>query len=323
MIRLLFSSAGRRVELVNCFREAAKELKIDIQVIGIDLNPYWSPACQIADHAYSVSRCTNPNYIDEIIRICEHHKIDLIIPTIDTELMVYANSLRQFAERGTKVLVSAPDVIAVARDKGKTAKVLQENGILVPKTLQIPNALKFDNNIRFPLLVKPKDGSCSAGIIWVDSVDALVRANIDSNAYIAQEACQGQEYTINAYYKPNGRCAACVPHLRRLVRAGEVCFAETVRIQEFTEIAHKFSNIFKGIRGNICFQGFKEPDGRVRVFEINARFGGGYPICDRAGGTYAKWILQELSEMTPDYNDDWREGVRMLRYDAAVFTRSE
>ena len=59
--------------------------------------------------------------------------------------------------------------------------------------------------------------------------------------------------------------------------------------------------------------------GEATVFEINARFGGGYPICDRAGGTFAKWILQDLSGCTPDYNDNWQEGLRMLRYDAAVF----
>ena len=59
--------------------------------------------------------------------------------------------------------------------------------------------------------------------------------------------------------------------------------------------------------------------GDVRIFEINARFGGGYPVCDRAGGTFAKWILQDLCGQEPDYHDTWKEGVRMLRYDAAVF----
>jgi len=58
------------------------------------------------------------------------------------------------------------------------------------------------------------------------------------------------------------------------------------------------------------------------VFEINARFGGGYPICDYAGGTYARWLLQDLMRATPDYNDDWRAGVRMLRYDEAFFTEA-
>lgn len=47
---------------------------------------------------------------------------------------------------------------------------------------------------------------------------------------------------------------------------------------------------------------------------------GGYPICDAAGGTFARWLLMDAMGKTPDYHDDWKEGVRMLRYDAAVFT---
>jgi carbamoyl-phosphate synthase large subunit len=103
------------------------------------------------------------------------------------------------------------------------------------------------------------------------------------------------------------------------VRSGEVCFAQTVRIPEFKTIALRLSAIFRGLRGNICFQGFLDRTGRATVFEINARFGGGYPICDQAGGTYAKWIVQDVIGVKPDYNDAWQEGLRMLRYDAAVF----
>ena len=116
------------------------------------------------------------------------------------------------------------------------------------------------------------------------------------------------------------KCVSCVPHLRRFVRSGEVCFAQTVRIPEFSDIAKKIESILKGIYGTICFQGFQDLDGDLRIFEINARFGGGYPICDRAGGTFARWILQETMGLEPDYHDDWIDGLRMMRYDAAVFS---
>jgi len=243
LIRLLFSSAGRRVELVNCFRDAATSLGVEIQVHAIDLDPLWSPACKIADYAHTVPRCTSRNFISDVISICKNHEVDLIIPTIDTELMVYARAKRRLAQIGTDVLVSEPDVIEIARDKRKTAEVLTKEGIPVPETWKLSEALKFNENIGFPLLLKPKDGSCSEGIITVESLDALIGANLDATRYIAQKVCQGQEYTINAYYTPDGRCVSCVPHLRILVRDGEVCFAETVRISAFTDIAHQFSKL--------------------------------------------------------------------------------
>ncbi len=320
MIKMLFSSAGRRVALMNTFRNAAKALGLDITVIAVDMDPSWSPACQAADIACRVDRCTSDAFIPQMMEICRKHQVNLIVPTIDTELMVFAENRGLFAEIGTVIHVGDPEFVAIARDKGTTARVLAGNQIPVPESWQIQNILKKTCKIPFPVLIKPRDGSCSKGIAVVSDVEELVEKTINPEDWLAQEICTGQEYTINCFYDRSGRCVSCVPHVRRFVRDGEVCFAQTERVPEFTAIAHQFSRVFKGIRGCICFQGFRQKDGSVRVFEINARFGGGYPICDRAGGTFARWLLQEVMGQQPDYHDNWREGVRMLRYDEAVFT---
>ena len=315
MIRLLFSSAGRRVELVNCFKQAAHQLNIDLELIAIDMDTSWSPACQVADYAYKVSRCTSPDFLNEVLDICNRHKVNLIVPTIDTELIGYAENKNLFLENGTKIHVSEADFIRVTRDKEETAHVLNDHDIAVPRTWNLNEA----KNLKFPLLIKPRDGSCSNGIAIVNSVDELASKQVDRDLFIAQEICKGREFTVNCFYDKLKGCVACVPHFRKFVRSGEVCLAETMRIPEFTRVAHSLSKIFLGIYGCICFQGFQHDSGRVSVFEINARFGGGYPVCDRAGGTFAKWILQDLCGEVPDYHDNWREGVRMLRYDAAIF----
>lgn len=322
MISILISSAGRRVELLNCFRAAARVLSIDLQIVAIDMTPEWSPACQVADIAVPVPKCTAENYLEVVSGICEQHQVDMIIPTIDTELMLYAENSHAFAAKGTQVLVSHPDFVAVARDKGKTAHQLKTHGIATPETWSVDSCLNSDRIFPYPLMLKPTDGSCSAGIAVVESKESLEKMHVTPDSNILQELCQGKEYTINAFYDRNGQCMACVPHYRKMVRAGEVCFAETIKIPEFTTIAEKLGDIFSGIWGTICFQGFQNDAGVVQIFEINARFGGGYPICDRAGGTFAKWILQDLNGQKPDYHNDWQEGVRMMRYDAAVFTQA-
>lgn len=317
-VNILFSSAGRRVALINIFRKESKALNIDAKIIAVDMEPSWSPACQVADIAHKVVRCTSPDFILQMLEICRKHQIGLIVPTIDTELTIFANSRDRFREIGTGIHLGDSEFISVARDKEATFQILKRNNIPVPESWSINDLMEM-HDVPFPLFIKPKGGSCSKGISIVSSFEELHEKMNGDQELLAQEICKGDEYTINCFYDRNGACVSCVPHLRKFVRDGEVCFAQTERVPEFTAIARQFARIFKGIWGCICFQGFKHDDGSVQVFEINARFGGGYPVCDHAGGTYARWTLQDLIGQTPDYHDNWREGVRMLRYDEAVF----
>jgi carbamoyl-phosphate synthase large subunit len=319
VIRLLFSSAGRRVELINCFKRAARELRHEVETIAIDLDPSWSPACQIADSCYQVPPCTTPEFLDSVLDICLKHQVHLIVPTIDTELMAYAESRSRFEDHGTRVLVPCVDFVRLARDKEATARVLGEHGIPTPRTWDRQEALTVPRDLHFPLLVKPRDGSGSKGIATVNSEAELELRLRDAPEAILQEICVGREFTANCFYHAPEGCVACVPHARKFVRAGEVCFAETVRVPAFRDAANRLAEAFPDLGGCICLQGYLDDTGRATFFEINARFGGGYPVCDMAGGTFAKWLLQELCGQTPDYGNEWREGVRMLRYDAAVF----
>jgi carbamoyl-phosphate synthase large subunit len=307
---------------MNNFRKAAKELGLHVNIVAVDMDPLWSPACEAADVAFPVPRCTAEDFMPQMLDICRKQKVDLIIPTIDTELMPYVEHKDMFIKIGTDIHIGDAQFVAVARNKEETARLLQSHNVPVPDSWDATGYMEKRENISFPLLIKPKDGSCSKGISLVSSTEemqALIEVQKD---LLIQEVCKGQEYTINCFYDRNGKCVSCVPHLRKFVRDGEVCLAQTERVPAFTAIAHQFSKIFKGIWGCICFQGFKKDDGSVKIFEINARFGGGYPICDYAGGTYARWLLQDLIGVDPDYHDDWREGVRMLRYDEAFFSEN-
>ena len=249
MIRILISSAGRRVELIKCFRNAAREMVIDLEIVAIDMIPEWSPACQIADAHYAVPHCTAHGFLETILEFCQHHHINLIIPTIDTELSLYAENRGLFIENGTDILVSDPGFVRVARDKEETAVVLKQHGIATPHTWKLEECLSGKSVLPFPLLLKPRGGSCSNGIIIIDSMEKLQELSINSEDNILQELCQGKEYTINAFYNRDGKCVACVPHFRKMVRAGEVCFAETVRIPAFRSIADKFGKFFRACGG--------------------------------------------------------------------------
>jgi len=315
MIKILFSSAGRRVELMDCFRRAAKEYGTNIEIYAADIAPEWSPACHLADHALEISRCTEDGFYEQMLHICREHAIDMIVPTIDTELMGYALLKEKFRCAGVSVIVPNSDFVAVARDKFKTTECFCRGGIDVPQTW----SQEQQEHFVYPVIAKPINGSCSIGIRYLRNSQDLQQLNTQKFHYIFQEICSGDEYTVNCYYE-NGSLCCAVPHRRIKVRDGEVLFGQTVKISAFDDIAEKLALLFKDLEGVICFQAFYDNHtAKTRVIEVNARFGGGYPLCDHAGGKFALWLIQKHLDGQSQGSNHWTSGLRMLRYDSACY----
>ena len=76
-----------------------------------------------------------------------------------------------------------------------------------------------------------------------------------------------------------------------------------------------------GAWGVINIQIFYDPGSdQLNVIEINPRFGGGYPLTHQAGAPMARWIIEEVAGLPlTARNDQWEDGLTMLRYDDAVF----
>lgn len=322
VVSVYFSSAGRRVELMRCFRDAGRQLGIDLRIIAGDLMPEFSAACAEADVAIKTPSCSSSEFADFVLDACARHDVSLVVPTIDPELGVYSRRRDDFARRNVTVAVSAEPVIDLARDKLLTAEWLRQRGLVTPNTISVDALRAAPSSVTWPLLMKPKAGSASKGIYIAASIDDLRDAQFD-DAYVAQALLTGQEYTTNIFFDPNGVLRAAVPHLRHEARAGEVSKGETVRNAALIDIAENLGRQLAGAYGALCFQSIIDADGEASIFEINARFGGGYPLAHRAGAPFAGWLLAESLGLPVDYRHQWTSGLRMLRYDAAHFLKVE
>jgi carbamoyl-phosphate synthase large subunit len=315
---ILITSAGRRSQLLECFRDDSKQLGIDLRVVAADSRPELSAACCLADAAYEVPRCLEEDYIPALQHIVAKENVDLLVPTIDTELLVLSENRMVFAELGARVVVSAAKVVRLATDKQRTAEVLRSADINTPQTLSLQSYLKDPQQIKGPLIVKPNSGSASIGIIRPQGL-AELQALVPEK-YIVQELLQGKEYTVNMFFDQKGELRCAIPHLRIEVRSGEVSKGRTEHVSLLTDAATRLSSVLSGAEGPLCFQAIVDPQtGRYGVFEINARFGGGFPLAHAAGAKFSRWLLEESLGMVPTCTDSWIENVTMLRYDAAVF----
>jgi carbamoyl-phosphate synthase large subunit len=317
-IRLLLTSAGRRVELLECFRSAAAELGVDLRIFACDQFPDWSAACRSADDAFGVPPVTDPDYVPTLLNMCRRLDVTMLVPTIDPELAPLSEARSLFEAIGVEAVVSSPAVIRIAGDKLATAELLLADGIDSPRTATPDQVLAMPHSWSWPLLIKPRHGSSGRSVRTVANAGEL-RAVAMNEPFVVQELLRGEEYTVNMFVDRAGHLRCAVPHRRVQIRAGEVEKGVTRRMPALAEMAHRIAACLPGARGALCFQSMVDEDGRCPAFEINGRFGGGYPLAHRAGAPFARWLLEEATDAPSSAGDGWREGVTMLRYDAAIF----
>jgi carbamoyl-phosphate synthase large subunit len=315
-MNVLISSVGRRSQLVECFRRSLKAKGYsESKVFGVDLDPRMSPAAHLVDRCFEVPRCTDPSFISRVLEICRSHAINLVVPTIDTELPFYADAAPAMKKAGVHVAISSPEAVAIANDKQKTHDWLVGNGLPTVRQSAPAIALADEGQWTLPFVVKPRFGSASVGVTVVRDRAALRAMTGD---LIVQELATGQEYTMNAFVR-EGVCLSVVPHRRIEVRAGEVSKGRTEKNELLMNFTKRAVEALPGAKGPITVQAFVNSD-RIQIIEINARFGGGFPLAYEAGADYPGWLLDEAAgKPAPQPYDAWQNGLTMLRYDTAIF----
>lgn len=320
-IRILFSCVGRRVELVRAFRRAGERLGLDLQVHGADATKL-SPAMHFVDQPHVVPPIHSGRYIEALLSIVQRQEIDLLIPLLDTELPLLAAARERFAEAGCTAVISSPRVISICNDKLATFRALSEARIDTPHTWPWVVILEA-NQPRFPYYMKPRHGSAAKGNHVVHNLDELRVLGQRVAEPIVQEFVVGEEYTLDVYTGLDGVTRCVVPRKRLEVRTGEVSKGITVRNPDVTAAGERVAAVLGECRGVVTVQVMVTPQGRIRVIEINPRFGGGAPLAIQAGADFPRWILEEHLGRRPRISANcFRDGVAMLRFDDSVFVRN-
>lgn len=322
MLNILFTCAGRRTYLLKYFKE---QLGNDGIIVGTDMQ-LTAPALTAADIKERVPAVYADNYIEKTLDICRRHDIKAIVCLNDLELPILAANKQRFKEIGAIPIVSDPQVIDICFDKYRTAKYVESLGLNTPLTYvnysEAIQAIK-KGSLKFPLVLKPRWGSGSIGIEFVNSMPELeevytmllnkVKKSILATAskgdeyILVQQKIEGQEYGMDVMNDLAGNNRAVSVKKKLAMRAGETDKAQTVDDAEIRKIGQILGKNLCHI-GNLDVDVF-EKDGKYYVLELNPRFGGGFPFSYEAGVNFPKAIIEWLkgreiedSLLTPKYN---------------------
>jgi carbamoyl-phosphate synthase large subunit len=321
---ILISSGGRRIGLLQCFRDSLRRRGQHAEVSMTDAG-ITAPLAFVADRAHQVPRVGDAGYLAAVRKICVETSIRLLVPTIDTELPVYAPEIGSLCAIGTTVSISGPQTVAICGDKIATHEWLTVNGF--PTVQQTTPVDALSAGWRLPLIAKPRNGSASLGVRRIETpleLRALAERSgkaggAANDMTIVQEIAEGKEFTINVYVNRAGRCICAVPHWRMETRGGEVSKGITVKDASLIALARSIAESLPGAWGPLNIQCFRSPAGVIKVIEINARFGGGYPLAHYAGARFTDWLLDEIVGTSPPDLNDWTDDLAMLRYDEAIY----
>jgi carbamoyl-phosphate synthase large subunit len=211
---------------------------------------------------------SDPKFIEKIGGLCRELKIDLLIPGVDEELLVLAQSAEALAP--TRLLLPKADYVEAMLDKLHMVRALSAKKIQVPFTKTLEDDLV---GFSFPCISKPRCGRGSRDVRELSSIrDAIsLKTALGSFArqMLMQEKIKGIEYTVQMIADAHGRLCAVVP-VRIEIKRGITLRAET---EAEPRVISACREIHRAVSTGGCYniQLILTPEGGVFPFEINPR----------------------------------------------------
>ncbi len=248
---------------------------------------------------HGISREAFVRAVNEIIK---RNNIDVVIPCVDEELMVFSYRPEHINAR---VVVSPYETIRACNDKALLYETVNKEGFCpIYKVAESSHDLSAFGES--PLFVKPRTARGSRGAMMFSSASE-VPDDLINKGNVFCEYLPGQEYTVDVLCDFQGEPFVIVPRKRLVVAVGKSMRGETMRHPDIEERVKKLCRILRFI-GPSNMQFKEAADGAMKLVEINPRFSGGLPITAEAGANTPELLYMLLKGKRPE-PPEWREGV--------------
>lgn len=159
--------------------------RLPITKIGLGTNPFAYGAYDCDNYDYTKS-IYDADYIENLLEVCKKHKIELLIPGLDDEVLLLSKNIDKLSSENIKVICAKTELVSICRDKEKMSYELNKVTNNFVKCLN-KNTLLEDiktGNVTFPFIAKPRSGFASRGIEIIRNQNDLTKIN---DSHILQE----------------------------------------------------------------------------------------------------------------------------------------
>ena len=283
MTNILISSVSAKVQLVELFRDALKDCGGG-RIIGTDAD---KDACAAAfvDAFERVPPDGAAGFDDLFVDLCARHKIQLVIPTRDSELPMLARLKPRLDAMGVALPVPDLDILETCLNKRAFHEYCEIHGFPVlprrePKT-----------ESDFPVFVRLYSGSGGRSAFLVPDMEIWRQMRFKSKDYICQPLVKDEEFSVDLLLDFDSNPLQAVARSRQRVIFGESWRSQIIHMPEMEALALELASKL-GLKGHNLMQAFRSKENGINVIEINPRFGGCSNLSITGGLDSPKRLIQ-------------------------------
>lgn len=300
-LNLLFLGGAKRVSLASHLIYYGKSIGVDVNVYSYELDRKV-PIAAVGKVVVG-KRWKDDDLMEDLTKCVRENSINVVLPFVDPAIAV-ASRLKNLCP-DVFIPVSDVEICETMFDKVIAAKWFEKNGI--PQ----PDVYWNRESVKFPVILKPRTGSASKGIVVCHCKEDLPQS---LDGFLMQKYIEDKkEISVDCYVGQDGEVLSVVPRIRLETAGGEAVRSVTVRNEKVIGLSLK---ILKSgnFRGPVTLQFLESNDGSVYVMEINPRLGGGVVCSIGAGSGLPEMLVGEAlgRKMLP--KEDWKDGTVMVRY---------
>jgi len=289
-----------------------------VRIIGADADPA-APGLYLSDRGVPVPpRRRTRELVERLLALCDEESVQALWPLSTEDQDFYARHAARFEARGVRVLVSSPEALAVANDKGALYAFARRLGVACPGFEPVRNLAELESAARGlgfperPFVLKATRGSGAQGLkivhaaldgrrrlmdrdnrhVGFDELCGWLATASDWPELVATEYLPGEEYSVDLLCH-GGQVRAAVTRLRLEALYGLALRARVVEAPDVEREARRLVGLL-GLRFVVNVQLRRDAAGRPKLLEVNPRIPGTVGL-SVAAGVNLPWLALRLA----------------------------
>jgi carbamoyl-phosphate synthase large subunit len=283
----------------------------------------------LVDHVYQMPYPSEGGAVllQRLRKIHERHGLDVLIPTLDSEIQPYIRLQKELQDMGIHTFLPEEEILKL-RDKIRLERFARENGIAVPRSMiltSVQEAWSVNRTMQLPVMIKGQlyeayradtPEECAAHFSHIRDRWGL--------PVLAQEFLAGEEYNVVGLGDGEGEVLGLVP-TRKLVITdkGKGFSGVTLDAPQLMEFSRKVVRALRW-RGPLELEIKRDAaTGEFNLLEINPRFPAWVYLATGAGQNLPQALVQLALGERPAPLPPYRVGTIFIRHSEDLITHME